>query len=101
MLRELVQLAAVEQATIKGTKSGFSVIALVGPKEKVLETARGETRLFASLDTVASFVHELGLPRFEVDMSEYQPGRLRKPRPDRAEALKKTRTRLKQKTLEI
>jgi len=60
----------------------------VGEQERTLETARGATRLFASLDTAASFIRDIGLPRFVVDMTEYQPGRLRRARPDRSEALK-------------
>lgn len=101
LLRELVQASAVGRATIRGDGTGFAVVATVGGQDKVLETVRGEKRLFASLDTAASFVRDIGLPRFEVDMAEYQPGRLRKARPDRSEALKGTRTRLKQQNLGI
>lgn len=101
LLRELVKVSAVRLATIRGFATGFEVIVNVGDQEKVLETVRGEKRLFASLDTAASLVRDIGLPRFEVDMTEYQPGRLRKARPDRSEALKRTRTRLTQQILGI
>lgn len=77
------------------------VTVYVGEQERTLETARGSTRLFASLDTVASFVCEVGIPRFDVDMTDYQPGRLRKARPDRSVALKQTRTRMQQQALGI
>lgn len=101
LLRELVQASAVDQTVVKGDGSGFAVVATIGGQQKVLETARGDKRLFASLDTAAGYLRDLGMPKFEVDMNAYQQGRLRKARPDRAEALKRTRTRLKQQNLEL
>lgn len=101
LLRELIRAPVAVQATIRGTERGFLIEIRFGGEDKTLETARGGARLFASLDTAASFVNDIGLPRFEVDMSGYLPGRLRKARPDRAEALKRTRTRMRQQTLGI
>lgn len=100
-LRQLVRTPLQVRALVQGTKKGFQVVAYIGEEEKLLERSRGGPRLFASLDTAAAFVREIGLPRFEVDMTDYQPGRLRKARPDRAEALKRTRTRMKQQSLEV
>jgi len=99
VLRELVRSPVPVRAVVRGAQNGFLVVAQVAGQEKVLETARGGIRRFASLDTAASFVSDLGLPVFEVDMSGYQPGRLRKARPDRAEALKRTRTHMQQQQL--
>lgn len=73
----------------------------VGDLTKALATSKGSIRLFASLDTAGAFVRDLGLPRFDVDMTGHQPGRLRKPRPDRAEALRHTRTKMQQQPLEF
>ena len=101
ILRELVDSLAVSGVVIRGERQGFSLSARVGGKDRVLETARGQARLFASLDTAASFAKGIGIPLFEVDMSSYQPGRLRSARPDRSAALKKTRTQLKQQPLGI
>lgn len=101
VLRELIRTAIPISAVIKGTKRGFSVVARFGDRDTTLETARGDVRIFASLDTAALFVQELGLQRFEIDMTDHQPGRLRKARPDRAEALRRTRTRMRQETLGI
>jgi hypothetical protein len=44
-------------------------------------------------------VRELGFERFGVDMTNHEPGPVRGPRPDRAEALRKTKTKLKQGSL--
>lgn len=101
MLRELIRSLISVETTIQGTKQGFLISVRIGEQERTLETARGATRLFASLDTAASFIRDIGLPRFVVDMTEYEPGRLRRARPDRSEALKQTRTRMKQQSLGI
>lgn len=99
VLRELVQASAEITARIVGKERAFAVIVRLASGEKILMTARGEIRLFASLDTAAGFVGELGLLQFDVDISHYRPGRLRAPRPDRAEALRHTRTRMRQQSL--
>lgn len=73
----------------------------LGSSDKTLATSRGAVRLFASLDTASAFVKDLGIERFEVDMTDHQPGRLRSARPDRAEALRLSRTKMQQQILEL
>jgi hypothetical protein len=77
------------------------IIVRLGNRNKTLTliTSRGKVRLFASLDTAAALMKDIGLSRFQVDMAGHQPGRLRSPRPDRAEALRLTRTRMQQQPL--
>jgi hypothetical protein len=99
ILRELVQASAEVSARIVGKETAFLVFVRLASGEKRLMTSRGAVRLFASLDTAASFLADLGLIRFDVDISHYHPGRLRGPRPDRSEALKLTRTRMRQQSL--
>jgi hypothetical protein len=65
----------------------------------VLGNSRGNLRQFASLNTAVDFLRRVGVARFEVDAEEYERGRTRKPRPDRAEALRGTRTRPRQQSL--
>ena len=101
VLRELVSASAVTRATVTGQEKGFSVIVRCGNGEKTLATTRGAVRLFASLDTAGAFVRAVGLARFDVDMSGHEPGRLRKARPDRAEALRHTRTKMQQQNIEF
>lgn len=101
VLRELIQASEAVSATVSGRERGFALLIHLGSSEKVLATSRGVVRLFASLDTACSFVKDLGLERFEVDMSGYQPGRLRSARPDRAEALRLSRTKMQQQDLEL
>lgn len=102
LVRELIQAATGQvQAMAVGAQGGFALHFQIGNVKKVLVNSRGMIRLFASLDTASDFVHGMGISHFEVDMSQHQPGRLRAPRPDRAEALRQTRTRLRQQPLEL
>jgi len=101
VLREIVQASPEITARIVGKDRAFAVIVRLASGEKILMTARGGVRLFASLDTAAAFVGDLGLLQFDVDISHYRPGRLRAPRPDRAAALRQTRTKMRQQSLEL
>ena len=74
------------------------MVVRVGISQRVVANAKGNIRLF-SLHSAAAFLNGIGLQRFEIDTSSYLPGRLRKPRPDRAEALRKTRTLPRQSNL--
>jgi hypothetical protein len=91
-LKELIASGAVQNAVVMAHGPGFAVLVRYGASESSLANKQGEPRLFASLDTVVPFLKKLGLPKFEVDATEHEPGRLRKARPDRSEALKRTRT---------
>ena len=100
VLRELQEASVLLGARITGQEKGFAVVFRIGTNgEKILARQRGGTRLFASLDSAGAFIHDLGLVKFDVDMRGHVPGRLRKARPDRAEAMRKTRTKLKQDLL--
>jgi len=99
VLRELVQVSGTVGATVVGKGNGFAVVVRLGQVEKTLVTSRGRVRLFASLDTAGSFVRGFGISRFDVDMTRYESGRLRGARPDRAAALRLTRTKMQQQPL--
>jgi hypothetical protein len=101
ILRELVQANTISGATVSGQERGFALQVKLGQGQKILVTSRGAIRMFASLDTVAAFARDIGLPRFEVDMSGHAPGRLRKARPDRSEAMRHTRTKIQQQPLDF
>lgn len=90
-LRELAAAGSVDRVRLQGQRGGFSIVLTCGAVERVLATVRGEVRLF-SLSSAALFIRDLGVSRFEVDVTNYELGRLRKPRPDRAAALRATRT---------
>jgi hypothetical protein len=89
-LRELVEANSILSAKAVGRVGGYSLSVRYGMTERALATSRGDLRMF-TLEAASKFLRELGLPRFEVDATDYQPGRIRKARPDRASALAATR----------
>lgn len=96
-LRELCSVGAVQGFRVVGLKEGgLGIIAACGSAEcsshRVLCTSRGGLRRFASLDSAAAFLRDMQVEQFLVDVSERKPGRVRRARPDRSEALKRTRT---------
>lgn len=98
-LRVLAEARSIRWACVIGQKCGFVIAFRYGMGKRVLASARGNIRVFSNLTTVATYLRRLGVSRFAVDAANYEPGRLRPARPDRAEALKKTRTRLRQANL--
>ncbi len=93
MLKELVDANSVQGARLVADGSGFAMFVRFGGTERALASTRGQVRLFASLNTAADFLRRIGLNSFEVDAANYEPGRVRAARPDRAAALARTRTR--------
>lgn len=98
-LRELVEAKSVQSARVIGRHGGFTITVCYGESERTLVSSRGDIRIFASLNTTADFLGRFGLTQFEVDATNYKRARLRAPRPDRAEALRKTRTKPRQMTM--
>lgn len=96
VLRELVAANSLRSASFVGQTGGFAVNVRYGVGERGLAIARGEIRLFANLNTAGFFLRKHGLTKFEVDATNYEPARLRRARPDRAAALRKTRTKPRQ-----
>jgi hypothetical protein len=101
VLRELIQASTEVQAAAVGEQQGFVLQFRFGNAERRLATSRGKIRVFASLDTAGAYIRDVGISCFEVDMTGHEPGRLRSPRPDRAAALRGTRTRPRQQPLEF
>lgn len=89
--RELTGTDMPIEIRVVGQEGGYAINVLYGSCERILANTRGGVRLF-SLESAGTFLGRFGIRRFEVDSTAYSPGRLRAPRPDRSEALKKTRT---------
>lgn len=97
-LRELVKANSINSVCLAGQCGGYFVKVRYGSSETVLVTTKSVVRLF-SLENAGKFLRAIGLPRFTVDATDYTPGLLRKARPDRAEALRNTRTVMRQTRL--
>lgn len=100
MLRDLVGANSIGSTCVTGQVGGYSIVVRFGQVKRTLATTRGDIRLFR-LDNASKFLCELGIAKFEVDATAYKPGRIRKPRPDRAAALRGTRTKLLQGDLDL
>ncbi len=87
-LRELIAAHAVNGLIAVGQSGGFVLQVRLGDGMAVLASSRGEPRAFASLSTLASLMKRLGAPHFEVDASEFTPGRVRAAQPERSAAMK-------------
>ncbi len=94
-LRELIIARVVTGFIARGDAGGFVIEANLGTEPgriALLGNTRGGPRVFASLGTVAVLLQRMGFTQFSVDSSNYVPGRVRAPRPDRSAAMKKTAT---------
>jgi len=75
VLRELVTAGAVARAEAHWVPGGYVLKVWVGLDQQTLEAQRGHIRRFKTLDSVASFAHEMGLSELRVDLSAYSRGR--------------------------
>ena len=72
-LREMVQAGAVQSVRVIGKADRWYVVASVAGRDRHLGSARKEYREWRHLDTLAQWVRDLGLSRFEVDCLDYRP----------------------------
>jgi hypothetical protein len=101
-LRELAEANSLSGAIALGQKGGFAVtVRYESEAQRLLANARGETRMFPNLNTLANFLGKFGITRFEVDMTAHEASRVRGARPDRAAALRRTRTTPRQTPIDF
>lgn len=94
-LRDLAAAGVIEAITATARAGGFEVVVKFGNATPVLGNAKGQPKLYASLDTIAAQLLNLGIKTFLVDATGYKPGRVRAPRPDRAEAMRRASGKVK------
>ena len=80
-LRELIVAGAITGIVAKGGKGGFVVELHLGERIALPSTSQGKSRLFSSIGTIAVLMQKLKHPRFEVDATDYVPGRIRAAQP--------------------
>ena len=88
-LAKLVESGAVRAARVISRAGGWGVIVTCGKTARTLAAQRGKVRLFSKLETVAVYLRGIGIPRFDVDVVDYDPSSTRRARPDRSVALKR------------
>ncbi|OMG71390.1 hypothetical protein [Burkholderia ubonensis] len=72
-LAGLVEAGAVRSAHVVGQRGGWGVLFKYGMTERPLATQRGSVRTWAKFETLATYLRELGIVRFEVDAAQYDP----------------------------
>lgn len=88
-LSRLVEAGAVEVAHVVGKTGGWSVVIRYGKVERPLAAQRSrQVRVFKRMDTLVSYLRDVGISQFDVDAADYAPGTAS--RPDRAAALRRT-----------
>lgn len=90
-LARLVEAGAVRGAHVVGQPGGWAVMVKYGMQERPLATQRSrQVRVFRRLETLVSYLKDMGLSRFDVDAANYdQDSATVAKRPNGAEALKK------------
>ncbi|MCD1635907.1 hypothetical protein K7H91_19275 [Martelella mediterranea] len=90
-LSRLVEAGAVSGAHVVGQPGGWSVLVKYGMAERALAAQRSrQVRVFRRMETLVSYLKDIGIQRFDVDAAEYETaGGKTHSRPDRAEALRR------------
>ena len=87
----LIEADAITVATAKANDDIWTLSILVGNTEKtVMAKNSGKARIWRKLDTLAKYLKKLGLSKFEIDVSNYDPDQKSLTRPDSAASLKRT-----------
>lgn len=94
-LKFLVEADAVNLVTAIAHADKWSLRVQYGAKDDgkekiVVAKNSGKTRVWRKLDTLAKYLLDLGVNKFEIDVRKYDPSKQTLRRPDSAESLKRT-----------
>lgn len=87
-LAQLAGAGAIDKTLVVGQTGGWSIVVRYGKSEHPLAAQRSrQVRLFKKMETLVSYLRDIGISQFDVDASDYaaEPAK----RPDRADALKR------------
>ena len=89
-LTRLLENGSVSSAHIVARPGGWSIQIRHGSKECSLTAQRSrQVRLFKRLETLVTYLQDMGINHFDVDASNYDPFQIKTyTRPDRSEAMK-------------
>lgn len=91
-LLRLVEAGAVHGATVIGQPGGWRVVVQYGTTERAIAAKRGPLRVWRRFETLAGYLKDMGLYRYQVDAVNYAPESSREPaskRPDASERLRR------------
>ncbi len=87
-LSRLAEAGAIDKTLVVGQLGGWSIVVRYGKSENSLAAQRSrQVRLFKRMETLVSYLKDVGISQFDVDAAEYAAESSK--RPDRAEALKR------------
>jgi len=76
-LRDFVTAGSINKVLAVGRTGGFELQVHIGDAAATLGNSRGATRLFGSIDSIATLLKRLGVIAFEVDIKHFAPAPLR------------------------
>ncbi|MDW5318284.1 hypothetical protein [Rhizobium sp. PL01] len=93
-VKNLATAHALHGAVVFGQPGGFAVLVKYRANERAVAAQRSRRmRIWRNVNTAAAYVHdELGLERFEIDMTEYDAAAVERKRPDTAERQRQLHT---------
>lgn len=77
VLKELAQTGTLQRTILVGSAGRFTLRIQVSGRDRILEADRGHIREFATSDSGVSFLLSLGIARFEIDATHWEPKRRR------------------------
>lgn len=90
-LTRLVEAGAVRGATVIGQPGGWGVVVQYGMAERAVAAKRGPVRVWRRFETLANYLKEMGLYRYQVDAVNFTSESLHEPMPKRPDAAERMR----------
>lgn len=89
-LERLVEAGAVRGAVVVGQAGGWGVVIQYGMTERALAAKRGAVRVFRKFETLVGYLKDIGITRYQVDASQFDPvaHKTERKRVDAAERMK-------------
>jgi hypothetical protein len=72
-LERLIEAGAVRGASIVGQPGGWGVVIQYGTNERALAAKRGAVRVFRKFETLVGYLKGIGITRYQVDASHFDP----------------------------
>ncbi len=85
-LTRLVEAGAVRGATVIGQPGGWGVVIQYGTTERAIAAKRGPVRVWRRFETLANYLKDMGLHRYQVDAANYTAESLTDSTPKRPDA---------------
>lgn len=72
----LIEAGTVRAAQVVGQPGGWGVVIEYGMTQRTLAAKRGAIRIFRRFETLAAYLRDLGIVKYQVDASHYDPATL-------------------------